>query len=91
MAINKDRNVNLQITMPKEDAEHLEALHESFNKEGIKCTKSEILTHALRQYVKMIVQSGMMLMTDNPVKFALSENVQKVKQEAEARKEKKDA
>lgn len=86
MAINKDKNVNVQITMPKEDFEILTAMEEAFNAEGIKATKSIILTHALRNYAKVIISTGLYLETDEGKKL-----ISKIKQEAEARKEKKDA
>jgi len=84
MAINKDRNVNLQITFPKEDANHLEVMCKSFQEEGVNCTKSLILLKAFREYLKMIIASGAIL----EVKDKMQETI---KQEAEARKEKKDA
>lgn len=58
MAINKDKNVLLQITMPKEDHEQLVKLHNAFNNNGIKVSKSEILVNALRQYIKFLVMCG---------------------------------
>ena len=58
MAINKDRNVCIQITFPKKDAEQLEVLKNAFNDEGIKVSKSDILIKAFREYLKMIVAVG---------------------------------
>ncbi len=55
MAINKQKNVAIQVTFPKEDAEQLETLKTAFNKEGIKVSKSDILVHALREYIKSLV------------------------------------
>ena len=55
MAINKEKNVMIQVTFPKEDAEQLETLKNAFNNEGIKVSKSDILVHALREYIKAIV------------------------------------
>lgn len=57
--INKKKNVMIQVTFPKEDAEQLEILNSAFNKEGIKTTKSQILVHALREYIKALVYSGL--------------------------------
>lgn len=57
--INKNKNVMIQVTFPKEDAKHLETLNNAFNKEGIKTTKSQILVHALREYIKALVYSGL--------------------------------
>ena len=56
--INKKKNVMLQVTFPKEDAEHLKTLQDAFAKDGIKVTKSEILVHALREYIKALVYSS---------------------------------
>ena len=58
MAINKEKNVTIQVTFPKEDAEQLEALKNAFNKNNIKVTKSDILVHALREYIKILVMCG---------------------------------
>ena len=54
MAINKDKNVLIQITFPKEDAENLEALKNAYEKQGIKVSKSEILKVAFKDYLKML-------------------------------------
>lgn len=59
MAINKEKNVTIQVTFPKEDAEQLEALKEAFNKEDIKVSKSDILVKSFREYLKMIVAVGL--------------------------------
>ena len=56
--INRKKNVNIQVTFSKEDAEQLEALKNAFNNEGIKVSKSDILAKALREYIKMIVYCG---------------------------------
>lgn len=58
MAINKKKNVMIQVTFPKEDAEHLETLKKAFNEKGIKVSKSDILVHALREYIKAILWSA---------------------------------
>ena len=58
MAINKERNVSVQVTFPKEDAEQLSRLQKAFQKEGIKVTKSDILVGALRNYIKLLVVCG---------------------------------
>lgn len=57
--INKEKNVIIQVTFPKKDAEQLETLNKAFNEEGIKTTKSQILVHALREYIKALVYSGL--------------------------------
>lgn len=56
--INKKKNVMLQVTFPKEDAEHLKTLQDAFAKDGLKVTKSEILVHALREYIKALVYAS---------------------------------
>lgn len=58
MAINKDRNVMLQVTFPKEDAEQLEVLRKAFQNNGINVSKSDILVKAFREYVKLLVFVG---------------------------------
>lgn len=58
MAINKTKNVNIQITFPKEDAEQLETLKKAFHKNGIKVSKSDILVKAFREYLKALVWAG---------------------------------
>ena len=86
MAINKEKNVNVQITIPKEDFENLKTLVEAFNAEGIKVTKSIVLVQGLRIYIKQIVSTGSYLESEEGKQL-----FNKIKQEAEARKEKKDA
>ena len=58
MAINKEKNVLLQITIPKDDASQLETLRLAFAENGIKVSKSEILVQALRNYIKILVMCG---------------------------------
>ena len=53
--INKEKNVTLQVTFPKEDAEQLETMKVAYHNNGIKCTKSDILVQAFREYVNLIV------------------------------------
>ena len=48
----------IQVTFPKEDADHLETLKKAFNEDGIKVSKSDILVHALREYIKALVWSA---------------------------------
>lgn len=57
MAINKDKNVTIAVTFPKQDAEQLETLKNAFNKNGIKVSKSDILVRALRDYIRILVMS----------------------------------
>ena len=58
MAINKEKNVMLQITMPKEAHKNLVNLHNAFLKNDIKVSKSEILVKALQEYIKILVLCG---------------------------------
>ena len=58
MAINKERNVLIQVTFPKEDAEQLNTLQKAFEQNGIKVTKSVILVQAFRDYLKILVACG---------------------------------
>ena len=55
MAINKEKNVTLQITFPKEDAEQLETLKQAFNENGIKVSKSDILVRAFKDYLRILI------------------------------------
>ena len=55
MAINKKKNVAIMVTFPKEDAKNLDVLVDSFNKEGHPTTRSKVLVHALRQYIKLMI------------------------------------
>lgn len=58
MPINKEKNVSLQITFPKEDAQQLGVLQYAFEKNGIKVSKSDILLRAFRDYVRILVLSN---------------------------------
>ena len=56
--INKEKNVSIMVTFPKEDAEQLETLKKAFHNNGIKVSKSDILIKAFREYLKMLVWAG---------------------------------
>ena len=58
MAINKAKNVMIQVTFPKEDASNLNNLVEAFSQNGIKTSKSEILLQSFRDYLKILLWSG---------------------------------
>ena len=58
MPINKNKNVSIQITFPKEDAHQLTQLQNAFEKNGIKVRKSDILLRAFRDYVRILVLSN---------------------------------
>lgn len=53
--INKIKNVTLQVTFPKEDAEHLSVLRNALNENGIKVSKSDILLRAFRDYLNILL------------------------------------
>ena len=54
MAINKEKNVTLQITFPKEDAEHLQVLKDALEENGIHVSKSQILLKTFQDYLKIL-------------------------------------
>lgn len=58
MAINKNKNVNLQVTFPKEDAQQLDTLIVAYSKNNIKTTRSEVLLVAFRDYLRKLVMIG---------------------------------
>ena len=58
MAINKKKNVTIQVTFPKEDAHNLQTLVNAFNKEGIQCSKSKVLLKSFREYLGAIILSS---------------------------------
>ena len=55
MAINKKKNVMIQVTFPKKDAEQLDVMQKAFKNNEIKVTKSDILLRAFRDYVRIMV------------------------------------
>lgn len=58
MAINKEKNVSVQVTFPKEDATNLENLVQAYNENGIRCTKSDVLLKSFREYLRAILLSS---------------------------------
>lgn len=58
MAINKKKNVSVQVTFPKDDAKNLENLVQAFNENGVKCTKSDVLLKSFREYLRAILLSS---------------------------------
>lgn len=48
------------ISFPKEDYIALNQMQNSLYKEGISCTKSDILLQAFRDYLKLILATGKM-------------------------------
>ena len=61
MAINKEKNVNLQITFPKADAKQLDDLVKAYENNKIKTSRSEILVVAFRDYLRKLVMIGQSL------------------------------
>lgn len=58
MAINKEKNVNIQITFPKEDTDQLDTLIIAYANNKIKTTRSEVLLVAFRDYLRKVVMIG---------------------------------
>lgn len=58
MAINKNKNVNIQITFPKEDADQLDNLIVAYKKNKIDTTRSKVLLVAFRDYLRRLVMIG---------------------------------
>ena len=58
MAINKEKNVSVQVTFPKDDATNLENLVQAYNENGIRCTKSDVLLKSFREYLRAILLSS---------------------------------
>ena len=58
MAINKNKNVMIQVTFPKKDAEQLDVLQKAFANNGVDITKSQILLRAFRDYLRILVMAG---------------------------------
>ena len=55
MSINKEKNVMIQITFPKEEAIDLERLQKSLAEKGTKVSKSTILLVAFRNFIRMLL------------------------------------
>ena len=55
MSINKEKNVMIQITFPKEEADDLERLQKSLAEHGTKVSKSTILLVAFRNFMRMLL------------------------------------
>ena len=58
MAINKNKNVMIQVTFPKKDAEQLDVLQKAFANNGVDVTKSQILLRAFRDYLRILVMAS---------------------------------
>lgn len=61
MAINKNKNVNIQITFPKEDADQLDNLIVAYKKNKVDTTRSKVLLVAFRDYLRRLVMIGQSL------------------------------
>ena len=58
MAINKKKNVMIQVTFPKKDAEQLDVMQEAFVNNGVRISKSDILLRAFRDYLRLMVMTA---------------------------------
>lgn len=58
MAIDKTRNVSIQVTFPKEDAANLDALVKAYSNNSIRTNRSKVLLVAFRDYLRKLVQIG---------------------------------
>ena len=72
--INKEKNVTIQVTFLKEDAEQLETLKKAFNNNGIKVSKSDILVRAFRDYLRLLVMSTAQPIEQDKVEEPQGEN-----------------
>ena len=59
MAINKEKNVSIQITISKEDCEQLDNLVVAYQKNNIPATRSSVIAHAVKEHIKMLVACSM--------------------------------
>lgn len=59
MAINKERNVSIQITLSKDDANQLDNLVVAYQKNNIPATRSSVIAHAVNEHIKMLVACSM--------------------------------
>lgn len=59
MAINKEKNVSIQITLSKEDADQLDNLVVAYQKNNIPATRSSVIAHAVNEHIKMLVACSM--------------------------------
>lgn len=66
MAINKEKNCTLQVTISKERMEQLVAIVDAFKKEGVKCSKSNIIDASLYLYIKALVANGIASKVEEP-------------------------
>lgn len=58
MAINKEKNCPLQVTISKSLMEQIDTIVQGFRQEGVKCTRSDVITASVNLYVKCIVANG---------------------------------
>lgn len=68
MAINKEKNCSLQVTITKERMEQLNAIVSVYHEEGIKCSKSDIIEASLDLYIKALVTNGFASKVEEPQK-----------------------
>lgn len=58
MAINKEKNCSLQVTITKEEMEQIDTIVDAYRKEGVRCSRSDIIKASLDLYVKALVAHG---------------------------------
>lgn len=68
MAINKEKNCSLQVTISKQQMEQLNAIVDAYNQEGVKCSKSDVIKASLDLYVKALVANGLASEVEEPQK-----------------------
>lgn len=68
MAINKEKNCSLQVTITKEEMEQIDAICDAYQKEGIKCTRSDVVKASLDLYIKALVANGLASEVEEPQK-----------------------
>ena len=59
MAINKEKNMSIQITLSKEDVNQLDNLVVAYQKNNIPATRSSVIAHAVKEHIKMLVSCAM--------------------------------
>ena len=59
MAINKKKNCSLQVTITKEEMEQIDAIVDAYRKEGVRCSRSDVVKASLDLYIKALVANGL--------------------------------
>ena len=68
MAINKNKNCSLQVTITKEEMEQIDTIVDAYRKEGVRCSRSDIIKASLDLYVKALVAHGIASEVEEPQK-----------------------